>query len=252
MTQRPLPLPSFSVYDACRDGLNMLLATRPHLARLAWPVLAVAVVNGVALSFLSSGGPLRLFLLTLPAMLATGWFVAMACRLWVLGETPRPVIAGDGLRLRQLQGAVLAYLVWKAAVAIYEQAVVMIAPPQLLMNAPDALPQNPGGQLILMVMMGILFWGLRLRLAPALIAAGYPLRDYMRRATGFMLSLRLLGLVLLCSQLPRTLLMGALLAAGADRVILTVTGLCLDVVLEAWLFAAFVMALRQMMGRKTA
>lgn len=123
----------------------------------------------------------------------------------------------------------------------------MLANPEELLKNPEAFNDKAGAQFLLLIMLGVVLWALRFRLAPVLTAVDYPLRDYVERARGFMLSLRLLGLVLVCVEFPKILLLSPLLQAGTPEVMVMLIGNAATFVFELWLFAAFCAALKMMM-----
>ncbi len=227
----------------------MVVASRALLLRLGAPALAAAILTSVAVTQIPEMNPLRLFLASLPLFILTAWFLGAAVRHWLLGETPANPIDPPAERRALLQVSVITYILWKALVAVYEQTLVHLADPETLMADPARLQEQPGAQLLLMIMMGVLFWALRFRLLPVLAAVGYPLRDYIIRANSFMLSLRMLGLVLVCVEFPKALILATLFTGGTTGVVLVTVQHILTLILEVWLFAAFVVALRQMLGK---
>ncbi len=240
---------SFRVFDACRLGFGMMADHAVALARIGAVPLAIVCANTLLITQIEDAGtPVRNFLFGLPALAATGWMIFASVRLWALGETPAALRDDKDARAGMLQATVIAYILWKALVTAYEQVLALSIPdPAQALQNPEGLALPPGAQILLMAFVGVLLWALRFRAVPVLTALGYPVRDYARRATGFMLSLRLLGLVMVCVEFPRMLIIAPLLKSGLGGVSLLVIGNAVTFVLELWLFAAFTAALRIMM-----
>ncbi len=248
MTRTP-ELAPFRVFEACRQGLLLLGLHAGTLARMGMIPFAVVCINALLIAqFASPVTPLQNFIFGLPGIAAMGWMIFGSVRLWVLGEQAAAPQTDLPTRLRLLQATVIAYILWKALMAGYEHIFITVANPEELLKNPDAFNDRAGVQVAIMVMLGIVLWALRFRLAPVLTAVDYSLRDYARRARGFMISLRLLGLVLICAEFPKILLLSPLIGAGTPDLLLMLIGNAATFVLELWLFAAFVAALKEMTG----
>lgn len=246
MTRLP-ELPPFRVFEACRQGLLLLGTHGATMARMAIVPFAILCVNTLLIAqFGGKVGPLQNFIYGLPGIAATGWMVFTCTRLWLLGETPAAPQTDIITRARLFQATVVTYVLWKALMAGYEYLFIVLINPQDLLQNPEALNDKTGAQVALMATLGFLLWALRFRLAPVLTAVDYPLRDYIARARGFGLSLRLLGLVLVCVEFPKILLLSPLLQAGTPDIMLLLIGNAATFALELWLFASFTSALKQM------
>lgn len=252
MTRTP-ELAPFRVFEACRQGLLLLGLHANAMVRMGLIPFAIVCVNSVLLNYFSAAPvtPLQNFIYGLPGIAAMGWMIFGCVRLWLLNETPQAPQTDMVTRTRLLQATVIAYVLWKALMAGYEHIFIALINPEELLKNPDALNQRAGAQVALMAMLGIMLWALRFRLAPVLTAVDYSLRDYANRARGFMISLRMLGLVLICVEFPKILLLSPLLGAGTPDVLLMLIGNAATFVLELWLFAAFAAALKEMMGART-
>lgn len=248
MSRRPSSLAPFSVFDTCRMALRLVADSRTLLLRMGLPALVAAVATGAVLSQATDMNPLRLFIFSLPLYALTAWFLGGAVRHWLLGETPGNPVDDAPTRRALLQASVITFVLWKALVAIYEQLLVYYVDPAALSD-PTQLQTNPAVQLPLMMVAGLLFWALRFRLLPVLAAVGYPMKDYAVRASSFMLSFRILGLVLVCVELPSALILTTIASAAKSMPLLIILQQPLRLVLETWLFAAFAVALRQMLGK---
>lgn len=247
MTRTP-ELPPFRVFEACRQGLLLLGLHGATLAKMAIVPFAILCVNTLLIA--QFGGritPLQNFIYGLPGIAAMGWMIFTSVRLWLLGETPATPQTDIITRARLFQTTIVTYLLWKAMMAGYEQLFITLINPQAVLDNPEAFNDKSGAQVALMAVLGFLLWALRFRLAPVLTAVDYPLRDYIARARGFMLSLRLLGLVLVCVEFPKILLLSPLLHAGTPDIMVALIGNAATFALELWLFAAFTAALKEML-----
>lgn len=252
MTRTP-ELAPFRVFDACRQGLLLLGTHGRIMLRLGVIPFAIVCVNAVAISLLGGTvSPVQNFIYGLPGLAAMGWMIFACVRLWVLGETPSAPQADPLTRMRLLQATLVTYLLWKALMTGYEQVFFTLVNPEELLKNPQAFNDQTGTQVLIMCMLSIMLWALRFRLAPVLSALDYPLRDYIDRAGGLMISLRLLGLVLLCVEFPKILLIGPLLRAGTPDLLLMLIGNAATFTLEILLFAAFTAALKEMMRGQRA
>lgn len=251
MTRTP-ELAPFRVIEACRQGLLLLGLHGRAMARLCALPLAIVCLNAVLIGVSADNvTPLQNFTYGLPGIAATGWAVFACVRLWVLGETqpaaPTVLMARDD-RARLAHTTIVTYLLWKAMMAGCEQIIALLIRPEELLQDANALAGNTNGQMIGMVLLGVTLWALRFRVAPVLAAVDFPLRDYARRATGAMLSWRLLGVVLVCVELPKLLLFAPVVNAQAPGLVLLLYGNAVTFVLELWLFASFTAALKAMMS----
>ncbi len=253
MTARHTPLAGFSVFETCKQGLMLLGTHAGVMVRLAAVPFAIVCINALLISQISGRvSPVQNFVYGLPGIAATAWVIFACVRLWLLGETPASLQTDTTTRARLLQTTIVTYALWKALMAGYEQIFLMLANPAELMENPDAFNDRTGVQFAIMVMLGVILWALRFRVAPVLAAVDYPLMDYVRRASGFMISLRYLGLVLMCVEFPKILIVSPLLQEGVPDTLFLVIGNAVTFVLELWLFAAFTVALKTMMGKSRA
>lgn len=246
------PLAPFRIFDTVQTALRLVTANASVLARLGAMPLLVVCLNAAAIAATGGTTPLQSFIYGLPAIFATGYMMFLATRLWLLGELPAFPVDAPATRRAHMQASVIAYTLWKALGAIYDQIMITVFNPPALLENPDALNANPGLQVLFMAMSGILLWALRFRVVPVLAAVGYPLRDYVRRANGFAISFRLLALVMICVEMPRALLLSPLLAdSSVPALIVLPAGNAVTFILEIWLFAAFCVALKTMLTEKT-
>lgn len=246
MTRTP-PLAPFTIFDACRQGFYLMADNASLIARMAVIPLMIVCINAAMIGAAGGVTPLKGFIFGLPSFAATAWMIFLCVRLWMLGEIPTAPVDAPHVRRQMLQTTIVTYMLWKALTSAYDQVMITVVDPMKAIEDPAAYQGDTGLQLLLMALLGVLLWALRFRVVPVLAAVGYPLGDYARRATGFMLSLRLLALVLICVEFPRMLILSPLAAGTVDSIIVLLIGNALTFVLEIWLFASFTAALKTMM-----
>lgn len=252
MTRTP-ELAPFRVFEACRQGLLLLGLHGQTMWRLCALPLAIVCINALLIGVLVKDvTPLQNFIYGLPGLAATAGAVFYCVRLWVFGETPAAPLTDLATRARLLQNTVVTYLLWKAFMAASDQVVASMINPEALIADPNIATQHPNGQAFGMVMLGIALWALRYRVAPVLAAVDFSLRDYIRRAGGVMLSWRLLGVVLICVEFPKSLLLLPMVASHVPDLLLLIYGNLITFGLELWLFASFTAALKIMISGERA
>jgi hypothetical protein len=243
----------FSILAAVRNGYTFVGREAGYLGRLAVLPLGVLLITNLTAYYNGvTPSPYMDFLINLPARILQGWFMFILVRLLLLGERA-PVMTQDisllQERHRGLKACILLWLVynaWVAGFVGYSQWFLEQGP-------------QPGGLYILLalLLLGVNIWALRLGVAHILGAVGYPLRDYIYRVNGIGISLRLTGLLIVCSSPLMIVLegIGALLVPAGEKpsestsYILLTLACVLWMALVALLSASASYALKEILGR---
>lgn len=206
--------------------------------------------------------PVEAYLWSLPATLLLGWFLFLETRLLLLGERQESLPAegaGGAARRKGLEASVAAFALFNMGVVAAFTALLYI----------EAFVQKAGAGgtaagFVELLLIGALFWGVRLGIVPILAAVRYPVRAALRQTWGLMFSLRLIGMSIL-GVLPVMFLFQILLAAvfagapapsGAgfsltvgQQTLLNVIGAPMSLLASALLNAAGAYALKEILGR---
>lgn len=242
----------FSILAAVRNGYTFVGREAGYLGRLAVLPLGVLLITNLAAYYNGvQPSPYMDFLLNLPARILQGWFMFIEVRLLLLGERA-PLMTQDmpllQERHRALKLCILLWLLYNAWVAVfvgYCQWFLTLGP-------------QPGGLYILVafLLLCLHFWSVRLAVAHILGAVGYPLKEYIFRVNGYGITLRLIGLMIVCSA-PVVIVLegvGALLVPSGEKPSEPVTYVLLGLACVLWMALVALMAasasyaLKEMLG----
>ena len=241
----------FDILLCAIQGIRSVFAEWRYLSSAAlMPVALTALIEVVKLYGVEKQSIITELLTLLPAGAAAAWFMFLQTRLLVFGErSGKPSVHSGEERRRAFEASMLLWLLVNMA------GLAFIA--FLLYWSKSS--QTDGSAIITAVgylLLGAVFWGLRFSVVHILGAIGYPLRDYMYRVNGAMVSLRIFAMMLIV-LLPVSLVAGpveqALFGAIKEEApMLQVSGLLLMVVTLKFVFLSFfnaagVFALRQML-----
>lgn len=246
MRTKPPALGTFSVFDACRDGFVAVRRNWRYLLAQARAPFGVCMLNiiAVGVGYTASPSPLESFLVMLPTTLATAYVIFIVARLCMLGEYAGQLPQDRALRrdrLVLLQATAIVCMLFDLGVGLSETLFAWLMGPNLS-------SQDAGAQGASLAIAGIMFWALRFAPLPVLTSIGYPLRHYALSANGVWLSFLFLGVLVLCMELPRLLLLGMVVSVtGPENLIPLVLAQVLTFGLTFWLFASYCSALQQMM-----
>lgn len=244
----------FDILDAATFGFRSAFAERRYLSLVALvPICITSAVELLKVFGLDNNGFMTELVCLIPISLAAAWFMFVQTRLLVFGERPPEHLIGTAAeRRRQFEASALLWLLMQMF-ALGFLAFMLHWNQQIKADTLSA-PVNIIGYLLI----GATFWAARFFVAHILAATGYPLRDYIFRVNGVMVSLRLIALLfivmlpvaLVASPIEQSLAQ-ALRAQDAHP--LNIAGLIivrtiLNFVLLAVFNAACVQALRQMLG----
>lgn len=205
---------SYNVTDSAMKGYTLVWNERAYLFRLAiFPVLIkfvcamTVIINGFEFDFVKQS------LLMLPSYFADGWVMSHLVRLIYLGQRwpfrPTGQPQNDMAMLRDRAGGIMAGTVYFALIEFLKTGVVGFmfigamppgsVPDQDAVTAAAQTPTNPGTALAGMVMILVTIWVVRYLWLYIPAAAGFSGREFLKRVGGFMGSIRLLGVWMVCS-----------------------------------------------------
>lgn len=192
---------NFSISDALRDGYRTSWRMRAYLLRLSViPLVVHALTQAVKVYVVYDAqtlvlpSPYLMFLLELPATVAFGWFIFAQSRAMLLGERTDSLPAEAGYRAARLdclRASVIFFILYKMFMTVCYSLMLKIS--QVNPQAEATLPT-----VLFMVLVGIMFWSVRLTLAPAVSAVGYSVKHYIFAVNGAMISLNLLAVGFVC------------------------------------------------------
>lgn len=247
----------FDIIGAAAFGFQSVFAARKFLTAIA--VVPVCIVTGIELLkiFALERQSLMTELISLiPISVAGAWFMFLQTRMMVFGETtPDTYKTPAEERRRAFEACALLWVLMQMimlallAYGLFWQ--------QHMASGSVPAPVNILGYLLI----GATFWGLRFSVVHILGATGYPIRQFIFRVNGAMVSLRMLALMCVV-MFPIALVLSpvdqALYAAvKADEISpLGIAGLSLlrvifNFIVMAVFNAAGIYALRQMLGNST-
>ncbi len=216
---------SFDVTDSAMKGYSLVWSERRYLMRLAlFPLLIKFVcsimvsISGYDLDFIKQS------FLMLPSFFADGWVMAHLVRLIYLGQRwpfrPTGVLENDIAMLRDRAGGIMAGTVFFALLEFLKTGLVGL----LVLGAPQgSVPgakvvqktpplegmgvdemaataqSSPYTALLGLALIVVTVWAARYLWLYIPAAAGFSGRAYLRRVGGFMGSVRLIGVWLICT-----------------------------------------------------
>lgn len=266
MTQ---PAPSFDLVTCVGKAYQFVWAERAYLLRLAAiPFLAKLVFFAVAYSAFSGEGNLwRMTLIMVPAWIIEGWMLAHFVRLILLNqrwpfrptgerEVDLPVLQ---TRYRGVMGGAVAFALIQLLIGGWFATLLMFVPVDF--NAPPSQTElTPQAAVMACVLFGLALYAFRFLWLYVPAAVGADLRASATRLTqGLMISLRLLGVWLLCAvpvmvvmQLFLALALGLAGPDGAGGVagaVSIVAKVVLDLVKNLLCAATVAFAFHQLFGK---
>ncbi len=252
MTLRKPNIGRFSILDAARKGLRDMMLHGSYLVRVGVVPMIASVLAAIVVSLNTKDDVFNLitnFLWGLPAEIFLGWFLFVYARLLVLGERVDRLDSDVEFRRHRqqlLRASVIIFVLFKMFMAGCHHFILWV----MENRTPDG---DTPLKLATLVLIGVLFWSLRLAALPVLAAVDYPLKRFLFGAHGAGLSFQLFALLLLSYALP-LLMTGAFVAQLAQQFSLgTTTQLAIlhgfAFVFFVWLIGAGCDALRQMLAR---
>lgn len=185
----------FSIMAAVRNGYIFVAREWRYLVRLA--ILPAGLLLITNLTVFYNQKYLTEFLyyaVSLPYLMAFGWYIFMLSRLLLMGERA-PFAASTPEQMRErhhwLKVSVIVWLLYSAWWAGFKGYCTWYT-----LN--PQLQQNGGATMFLLLLIGASFWAIRFSVAPILAAVGYPLKKFVFLVNGIGISLRLIGLAIVC------------------------------------------------------
>lgn len=247
----------FGIIDSVKKAWRFTVDNRGYLMRLGFiPLMLQMVTVMFLLNFRPESTVFEIFLWNLPANMFFAWYMFAEVRFLLLGER-LDRLPGDAeylaVRSLSMKRAVLILLLFDMGLTAAFGWVEWAS--RTMMAEQSALVA-----MSIPVLYAAVFWALRFSVLHVVAAVGYPLRAFLRRVRGVEFSLRMAGMILLCS-LPIYLAFGflaALLLAGAEsvdgirgalfRIMQVPTAMLASVLMNA----AAAYALKEMLGRERA
>ncbi len=227
---------NFDLIDAAGYGYHRVWAERHYLLRLAFiPLIMKFACAVLAYSLGYTDDLLRRGLIILPAVFAQGWVMAQFLRTLLMEERwpmPLPERGDDAglarviLRARGIISATLVFvLINLASTVLAWGAFELDGMAQKVIENRTEVPEaeNAGANSLLFIpAVAAIFasiWSIRLLWVYIPYAVLMPIGDYLKRLGGFMASIRLAGLYLICmvplNVLAMMLVQGLLSTSGA-------------------------------------
>lgn len=205
----PVPPHLFSVVGSAKSAFGFIADEWRYLARLAAPVIFLQIGLSVGYTLFKDwrGTPensFEQFLWDLPGAVMMGWFICSLARLIIFGEKltnlPLRDIRFMQYRAELTRTAIFLFLLIKAVLVVITTGLAG------MMGSLEETSKTAGAEAVpaympplIIFMLVVIFWSIRFIVTPLLVAVDYPLGTFLRQARGFMFSLRLIGLTILCA-----------------------------------------------------
>lgn len=254
----------FDIITAAANAYRICWEERRYIARLAvFPLLIKLVCFTFAASFAKGDGMmLRFSLYMLPAYFAEGWMLAHFTRLLVLNHRWPFLPSGDrnsdmaalSERARGVLAGMIVFVLINLGLGLFNSVVAhyLGSLPEDMTENPENLP--PGITVVTLALLVGTLWGFRMLWLYIPFSLNMRGRDYLRSLKGFMASVHLIGIWLLCS-IPFFLVMrmfsGAIITAigeGSSAFPLFVLTAIVDTFKNLLTTAGITFALMQLFG----
>ncbi|TVQ82616.1 MAG: hypothetical protein EA357_09230 [Micavibrio sp.] len=257
----PVPPHLFSILESTRAAFLFIAEEWRYLMRLAIPVLIVQL--GTALIYHlfktwreTERSGFEAFLWELPGNVLLGWFICCLARLIIFGERLGNLPVRD-LRFMQYRADLIRASIFLTL--LLQAAVVLLAEISAAFTPSGPEQEDVSG---IMLILGLaitvfIFWSIRLLVTPLLAAVDYPISLFLKQARGFMFSLRLLGVIALCTipvffvfQLFAALTMSPVeTMSKTQMLVLVLLTKPVGIIISALMNAGFIFALKEMLGQ---
>lgn len=253
----PIPPHMFSVVDVVRRAFQFIIAEWPYLARLSVPVICLQIGLSIALfMYDKQASNFTNFLVLMPASVFMGWFTFSIVRLIIFGERlynlPIKDVRFMQYRAGLMKKAILTFLLFKMGGTLIAELAMRFSHAN-----PSGEPMPPTMVFAMLAIMVIIFWAIRLIALPLLITADYPIKLFLKQASGFMFSLKIIA-VMFMSALPAFFILNIfamLIVDNPNRItdieIMLITALQAPfmVIISGTVSAAVTFALKEMLGQ---
>ncbi|TNE31137.1 MAG: hypothetical protein EP349_04395 [Alphaproteobacteria bacterium] len=205
----PVPPHLFSVVGSAKSAFGFIADEWRYLARLAAPVIFLQIGFSVGYALFKDwrGTPhnnFEFYLWDLPGSIMMGWFICSLARMIVFGEKltnlPLRDIRFMQYRAELTRSSIFLSLLIQAVIVVLMTALGSMMDSLETLSKAEGTESVPGymsGLIIFMLVM--IFWSARFLVTPLLVAVDYPIGTFLRQARGFLFSLRLIGLTILCA-----------------------------------------------------
>ena len=202
---------NFHVVDSASHAYQFVWDHKQTIARYAiLPVLIKMGCLAVMMLINASDNHLRAGLILLPAHFAEGWFVAAIIIMCMQNITQQTSLLPDQGRLsykQRLQGSIVLYV----TIQLFLAVLVYIIAATPLRDQAQGEPVSTSEFMMLLALLIGAVWAFRFTLIHIPVAMGYGLRRYIRTFKTYSDSVRMLGLMLICT-IPAALAMMILLS----------------------------------------
>lgn len=265
-------VPSFDLVTSVGKAYQLVWAERHYLLRLALvPFLVKIVLFAIAYSTLSAEGNLwRMSLIMVPAWIVEGWMLAHFVRLILLKQRWPFQPTGDReedlpvlqTRYRGVMGGAVAFALIQLLIGGWFALLLTVVPVD--MNMPSTqTDMTPQAALAACVLFGLALYAFRFLWLYVPAAAGVNVRVAATRLTqGFMISLRLLAVWLLCAvptMVVMQILLGVMMmiagpdnAASVGSVVSVIAKVILDIAKNLLCAATVAIAFHHIFGTERA
>ncbi len=194
----PTPPHFFSVVQATRNAFLFIIAERRYLARISAPVIFLQIALSISHFMINPDASIfEQFLWEMPATVFMGWFTFSLVRLIIFGEKLYNLPVSDvrfmQYRAHLMKITILLSILFKAALIV----LAGISTAASNINPKEVMPPHfifMGFALIVFI-----FWAMRFITIPLLAAVDYPLITFIKQAKGFAFSLRIIGVMIMCT-----------------------------------------------------
>jgi hypothetical protein len=251
----------FSIIEAVKNAHLFVGREWAYLLKAALlPVLLQAGTSLFVYFQRPAASEIESYLWGFPATVLFAWFVFIEMRLLLLGERLDRLPKENAYlvdRRRAMQASVLTGLLFYMGMAAGTSAFLNMAHDDSF--GVDWMLTSAG-----MMVLSLIFWGLRFGVVPVLASVLHPVRPFLRQVEGFMFSLRLLSMGLLCLIPPAILMQGAVVMlvgrvedpsalpelTDLQKGMIIVISAPLSMLVTALLNASVAEALKQIIGRR--
>lgn len=259
----------FNFIDTAVKGYRFLMIEHELVGRMAIIPLAIKMISAILLTMSGMDDAyLRQGLFLLPSYFAEGWLAAQVVRLAILGERwPQAGAAGNAARTRGILAGTVIYTLTMLVLSLFNALLMAAATPptpeQAAALAVEPLQPTVSVFMGLLMILTVMLWCFRLLWLYIPAALDYPALDYLRRCKGYMASVHMAGLWLLCFVPLATLLrmtsemlfsvfppVGEQVASMPHRYGLDVFGSLLEIVLVVVTTAAMAYAVQSYYQKK--
>jgi hypothetical protein len=201
-------MPYFNIIDCVSAAYRLLWRERAYLLKLAAiPLFIKFAFYVLSAMYGEAGNVIRLSLFMVPAYFAEGWMLCHFVRLMTNAQRwPYQMTGNDAQdlkavrkRARPLLSGVITFVLINLSIALYFTVFTHFTPPEMLNGGevkPEDIPQ--GTALIITLLFALMIAAFKLVWFYIPMAANIEPITYVKKLRGFGVTIRLIGLWLLC------------------------------------------------------